>query len=79
MGLKNPFRRNRAKAEAESLHIGTQHWWTWGPIGLILYGSHHNSSSMDPGHMNHPGDAGHFDSHIDPGGFGGFDGGGGGV
>ena len=77
MGLRNPFRRNRARDNDEALHVMPHPWWAWGPLGLVWYGTHgHN---VDAGHLNHPGDVGHHNHNIDPGaGFGGFDGGGGG-
>ena len=81
MGLMNAFRRNKARAEGEAVHDVMRPWWAWGPLGLIWYGGHHNTQdthNIDGGNF-HQGDGGHFNNHIDPGGFGGFDGGAGGA
>ena len=83
MNLRNPFRRNaRSNADEKSdpmLDV-MRPWWAWGPLGLVLYGSHHSDTPMDPGQIHHPGDAGHFHHPGDAGGgFGGFDGGGGAI
>ncbi len=80
MGLNSLFRRNnRPRREEDSTYDVMRPWWAWGPIGLIWYAGHHDSTSnIDAGHMNHMGDAGHINHNIDSGGFGGFDGGAGG-
>lgn len=79
--MKNPFRRNKAREEVEALHGAHNPWWAWGPLGLIWYGGHANDTNIDAGNLNHPGDAGHFNhtNDLGGGGFGGFDGGAGGV
>ena len=83
MNLKNPFRRNarnNADDKSEAVLDVMRPWWAWGPLGLILYGSHHSATPVDPGQMHHTGDAGHFHHPGDAGGgFGGFDGGGGAI
>ena len=86
MGMTSWFRRTRTREENEAMHGVHSPWWAWGPLGLIWYGSHGSSHDVDAGHLNHPGDAGHFNHNMDHGhnmdqggGFGGFDGGAGGV
>ena len=83
MNLKIPFRRNarnNADDKSEPVLDAMRPWWAWGPLGLVWYGSHHADSQIDPGQIHHPGDAGGYNHTIDPGGgFGGFDGGGGGA
>ena len=84
MNLRNPFRRNarnNADDKSEPILDVMRPWWAWGPLGLVLYGSHHSDTPMDPGQIHHSGgDAGHFHHHGDAGGgFGGFDGGGGAI
>ncbi len=79
MGLKNPFRRNKARDEGTPIEVMHNPWWAWGPLGLIWFGGHHGSHPVDGGNLHHPGDAGHINHPTDPGaGMGGFDGGGGG-
>ena len=83
MNLANIFRRRAARKEtsdSEAVMDTMRPWWVWGPIGFIWYGSHHNDA---------PADHGNIAPHVDPGthhnpqdfggGFGGFDGGGGGA
>ena len=82
MGLKNPFRRSSARHDdGNAVHDAMRPWWAWGPLGFIWFSGHHDSgnTNIDSGMMHHPGDAGHYNHNIDPGGgFGGFDGGAGG-
>ena len=80
MGLKNPFRRDRNRAEMEALHGMHSPWWAWGPLGLIWYGGHSDHTNVDAGNVHNMGDGGNFHNPIDPGAGmgGGFDGGGGG-
>ena len=80
MGLKNPFRRNKARGDAEALHLAHNPWWAWGPLGLFWFGSSANDTNIDAGQMHHHGDGGGFGGPIDPGAGmgGGFDGGAGG-
>ena len=84
MNLKNPFRRgarNNVVDKSEPVLDVMRPWWAWGPLGLMWYGGGHDSgSSIDGGQFHNSGDAGGFNHTIDPGGgFGGFDGGAGGV
>ena len=76
MRLSNPFRRNRTHGADETSRMMPDPWWAWGPLGLIWYGGHAHDGSRnhDAGQLNHPGDVGHFNNHMDSGG--GFDGGG---
>lgn len=83
MNLKNPFRRNarnNADDKSEPVLDMMRPWWAWGPLGLMLYGSHHSDTPVGPGQIHHSGDAADFHQPGDMGGgFGGFDGGGGAI
>lgn len=83
MSLKNPFRRgnsNKSRPEGESVMDVMRPWWAWGPLGLVWFWGHDSGSTIDAGHISHHGDAANFNHNVDHGGgFGGFDGGGGGF
>ena len=84
MNLKNPFRRgtrSNTDDKSEPVLDVMRPWWAWGPLGLMWYGGHHDSgSNIDSGQIHHGGDGGNFHQPMDPGGgFGGFDGGAGGI
>ena len=55
MNLKNPFRRNarnNADDKSEPVFDMMRPWWAWGPLGLVLYGSHHSDTPVDPGQIS---------------------------
>lgn len=83
MNLKNPFRRgtrSNADDKSEPVLDVMRPWWAWGPLGLMWYGGHSSGSNIDPGQIHHGGDAGNYHQPMDQGGgFGGFDGGAGGI
>ena len=83
MNLKDPFRRNarnHADGKSEPVLDVMRPWWAWGPLGLIWYGSHDSGSHVDGGQFHHSGGDAGLNHTIDHGGgFGGFDGGAGGV
>ena len=81
--MKSPFAKfGRQRLDKDNLNDPMRPWWAWGPLGLIWFGSTHDStatsSGIDATHGVNPGDAGGFHQNIDHGGFGGFDGGAGG-
>ena len=83
MSLKNIFSRDNSsnrRSEGEAVMDVMRPWWVWGPLAFFWHPGIDSTTSADPGMMHHTGGDAHINHNFDSGGgFGGFDGGAGGI